>query len=276
MTAIQVAVLTPQNLEFKRTVACTLSEAVEYEPEGIYTVARTYTGNRVLCLDVHLDRLEESARLENIPLQLDRDALRRGLRDVLEKAGYGESRFRITIPRTDPAQIHITMEPMNPIPDEIRRSGVKTATLNAKRENPTAKTTRWMGQRNEARAGISADVYEVILLNEANELLEGSGSNVYFVLDGILRTADLSQVLNGISRRVLLASVGDLLPINETAITLDDLPKITDAFLTSSSRGVVPIVAINDQMLADGQPGELTLALQQQYDQWTEDHLESL
>ncbi|NJL93532.1 MAG: hypothetical protein HC915_07270 [Anaerolineae bacterium] len=49
-----------------------------------------------------------------------------------------------------------------------------------------------------------------------------------------------------------------------------------EAFLTSSSRGVLPIVMIDDQPIGAGAPGVLTRELQQRYDAWTEAHLEPI
>jgi hypothetical protein len=63
-----------------------LAELGRVEPPGVYTVARTYRSDQAVMLDAHLDRLEESARLENIPFQLDRKQLRTGLRNLLARA----------------------------------------------------------------------------------------------------------------------------------------------------------------------------------------------
>ncbi|PJF34267.1 MAG: hypothetical protein CUN49_16530, partial [Candidatus Thermofonsia Clade 1 bacterium] len=88
----------PEGLREAPYRADSLAEAVPYEPEGVYTITRTFNRDHVLMLDEHLDRLEESARLEDIPIQLDRAALRTALRTLIDQSGYAESRFRITVP----------------------------------------------------------------------------------------------------------------------------------------------------------------------------------
>ena len=97
-------------LENKRLIdapykADSLEDLNRLEPAGIYTVARTHYAMNIVLLDAHLDRLEESAALESIPLQMDRALLRDALRETLAAGGYENSRIRITIPRDKPDQI---------------------------------------------------------------------------------------------------------------------------------------------------------------------------
>lgn len=277
MATIETGILTPDGFQFTRTLACDLGEAAQYEPEGVYTITRTYQKDQALLLDAHLDRLEESARLENIDLHLDRTALRKALRTLIEKSGYAESRFRITVPRDNPANIHLASEPLKKVSEATRQNGVKVALITTQRHNPTAKTTNWMHQRQEATASVPYDMYESILVSAAGELLEGTGSNFYAILDGTLRTAG-ENVLNGISRKTLLAVVEEtrMLPLALKAITVNDLPAISEAFITSSSRGVIPVVEIDGKPVADGKPGQFTLDLQRCYDSWTDAHLEAI
>jgi branched-chain amino acid aminotransferase len=272
---IQTAILTPQGLQATPYQAGSLKEAEPYEPEGVYTVARTFQRDKALLLDAHLDRLEESARLENIPLQLDRKALRGALRQLIERSGNAESRFRITIPREHPEQIYLALEPLNPVPAEVRQKGVRVATSHLHRDNPVAKTTAWMSQRQAAFDQLNMPVYEVMLVNERGEILEGTTSNFYAVFNGELRTAG-EGVLSGISRRALLQCIGDLLPLKLQAVTINDIPHLSETFLTSSSRGVIPIIDIDGAMIGDGQPGVITRELSRRYDAWTEAHLEPI
>jgi branched-subunit amino acid aminotransferase/4-amino-4-deoxychorismate lyase len=73
-----------------------------------------------------------------------------------------------------------------------------------------------------------------------------------------------------------MAVAPDVLPVHEAAPNLADLPRFQEAFLTSSSRGVIPIVRIDDQIIGDGHPGPLTRTLSGRYDAWAEAHLEPI
>ncbi len=137
-----------------------LRDLAEQEPEGVYTVTRTYRETKVVLFDAHIDRLEESAALEGIPLELDRSLVRASLRSLIKESGYGDCRMRITIPRDAAEEILIGVEPLPDIPPKIKEQGVRTATVSLSRANPRAKSNAWLGQRGLARQQLPPDVYE--------------------------------------------------------------------------------------------------------------------
>lgn len=269
MTPIPTVILTPNGLTPTPYVVHSLAEAVAYEPLGVYTVARTFHGDRALLLDAHLDRLEESARLVDIPLKLDRARLRAALRDLLHEANYPDAKFRITIPRENPECIYLALEPFQPVPQSVQEQGASVITVPMVRSNPVAKTTDWMTIRRPAYDSLPPGVYEGILVSSDGRLLEGLSSNFYAVLDGTLYTAG-DGVLKGITRRAILSIAPAIVPVKLEALHIDDLPRISEALLTSSGRGVVPITIINGQPVGSGQIGPIVAALRDQYDEWTE------
>ncbi len=252
-----------------------LSELARLEPAGVYTVARTYHGDRAVMLDAHVRRLEESARLEAIPVQLDREALRAGLRRLLAQAAFPEARFRITVPSQQPAPILLAAEPLPTATAALRQDGVAVATVHITRANPRAKSNVWIAAREQAAARLPPGIYEGIVLSEQDELLEGFSSNFYAVADGELRTSE-QHMLYGIARRIVLEVAAGLLPLRLEPVRRGDVGGLSEALLSSSGRGVVPIVQIDGQPVGDGEPGEITRALQAGYDDWVERHLEPI
>lgn len=272
---IPTYVLTPGGLVPTEYRVTSLAEAVTHEPDGVYTVARTFFGDRALLLDAHLDRLEESARLVGIPLRLDRARLRAALRDLLHRAGYPDAKFRITVPYAHPDQIYLALEPYRPVPDAIMRQGAHVITVPAMRTNPDAKTTDWMTQRRAAYENLPPGVYEGVMVSKDGCLLEGLSSNIYGVLDGVLRTAG-DGVLAGITRRAMYEIAPQVLPVRPVPLHINDIPSVTEAMLTSSSRGIVPITRINEQPVGDGTVGPVVRRLQALYDRWTEARAEPI
>lgn len=268
------AILTPTGLHPRQTEATSLKALTAEEPEGVYTVSRTYPEAKALLLDAHLDRLEESARLEAINLMLDRPKLRAALRDLIPDKAQSY-RFRITVPQARPDTLYLALETLTPVPDEIRQMGAKTQTVSTTRQNPLAKSTAWMSQRGIAGKHLADTTYEGLLVDDNGYMLEGMSSNFYAIKGGTLYTAG-EGILKGIARRALLESVGELCAVELTPINISDLETIDEAFLTSSSRGVVPIVQIDEQIIGDGQPGQKTRQLAARYDAWTEAHLEPI
>ncbi|MCJ7567398.1 MAG: aminotransferase class IV [Anaerolineales bacterium] len=255
--------------------ASSLEELNRLEPAGIYTVARTHYATNIVMLDAHLDRLEESAELESIPLQLNRASLRGALRETLAACGYENARLRITISRDDPNQILIAAEPLRGVPSEIVSNGAEVATHCIARPNPRAKSNAWIGLRTEASRSLPEHVYEGVVCNSSGELLEGFSSNFYAVKDGKLWTAG-DNVLFGIARKIILVVAQDLLPLHLHPVMIKDIPSMQEAFLSSSSRGLVPIVKIDGRVVGEGKPGPYTLEITRRYNSWVEENLEPI
>lgn len=268
---IPTYILTPHELRPTDYRVRSLAEAVTHEPRGVYTVARTFYGNRALLLDAHLDRLEESAQLVGIPLRLDRDRLRVALRELITHARYPDAKFRITVPRERPDCIYLALELFTPVPDHIMQQGAHVITLPLVRENPDAKTTDWMSARRPAYASLPPGVYEGMMVTADGWLTEGLSSNVYGVLNGVLRTAG-QGVLAGITRRAIYEIAPEVLPIRTAPLHVNNIPHLSEALLTSSGRGVVPITRIDDVPVENGQVGPITRRLQALYDDWTATH----
>ncbi|MEA1977799.1 MAG: aminotransferase class IV [Chloroflexota bacterium] len=252
-----------------------LDDLKRFEPAGIYTVSRTYYATKAVMLDAHLDRLEESAALESIPLHLDRVRLREALRDTLAAGGYENARFRITISRDNRNQILLAAESLKEVPAEILTNGAEVAAHCITRQNPLAKSNAWMGLRAEASKAFAEHIYEGIVCNSRGELLEGFSSNFYAVKNKKLWTAG-DHVLFGITRKIILDITPDLLPSHLHPVTIEDLPSMQEAFLSSSSRGVVPIVKIDNHIIGEGRPGPFTMEITRRYDSWVEENIEPI
>jgi branched-chain amino acid aminotransferase len=272
MAPILTAILTPDGLQPTPYEADSLADAVNYEPGGVYTVTRTFRHDHALLLDAHLDRLEQSAELAQIPLNLDRDRLRTALRELIHQAGFPDTRFRITIPADRPDHVFFALEPRQPVPADVKQNGAHLKIVSLRRVNPVAKTTDWMHKRHTA---LPSDVYEGLMVNEDGYILEGLSSNFYGVLDGRLYTAP-DGVLEGIARRAILELAPEILPVELRALHRNDVPRLAEAMMTSSNRGVVPVTRIDRQPVGDGTIGPFTIAIQQAYEHWCEMHIEPI
>ena len=266
--------LTPDGLVALPGDADTLQQAAQDEPDGVYTVSNTQQGQRVLLLDAHLDRLEESAAREGFALQLPRARLRQALRSMIAEAGFGEVRFRLSVPRAAPQELLITLEPWQPPQEGLRRVGVRCVVApELTRHNPAAKGSAWLQQRR--RFSLPPGCYEGLLTDPAGHILEGFSSNFYAVLAGELRMA-AAGVLAGITRGIVLQLAPNILPVNLMPVHVDDLPELEEAFISSSSRGLIPVVQIDDVVIAGGRPGQRTRAISRSFQRHVALELETL
>lgn len=272
-----IRLLTPEGLQPITYAAESLADAVSHEPaDGIYTVTNTYHTTKTLKLHAHLDRMEDSARRAGISLQLDRTRLRHALREMILDAGYGDVRFRLTVGARNPASVLISLEPYHPPADDLIQVGVRCITApNSARQNAEAKTTGWMSARQRLADAMPPDIYDTFLLDTNGNILEGLASNFYATLYGVLYTAG-SGVLKGISRQIVLHVAPPILPVNESPAHVSQIPRMEEAFLSSSSRGIIPVIEIDGIPIGGGIPGENTRRLRTAYQSWVNDHLEEL
>ena len=272
-----IRILKPDGLYPAPYAADSLADAARHEPdEGIYTVTNTYEQFKVLKLEAHLDRMEDSARRAQIALQLNRPRLRKALRELIAEADYGDVRFRVTVGKDEPDAFILSVEPFTPPSGALISQGVRViSAANSARHNAAAKTTDWMHSRQALADAMLPGIYDTFLLDAAGNIMEGLSSNAYVIQDGVLRTAG-SGVLPGIAQQIVFEIAESILPLRRDAARIADLALFEEAFLTSSSRGIIPVVEIDGHSLGDGTPGPLTRALRQAYDEWVARHLESL
>lgn len=257
--------------------ADSLAEAVQHEPrDGVYTVASTMDTYRVVKLSAHLDRLTDSAQREGISYSLPHDVLRAGLRDLITLAGYGDVKFRVTVTRDTPNEPILSVEPFGGYPSTWYNDGVKVITVpNSARHNAAAKGTNWMHERKAIDSTMPEDVHTAILLDERGYLLEGTGSSFYAVLRDTLYTA-IENVLPATSQQVVFGIAPDIMPLVRRPVHMDDVPNLQGAFISSSSRGIVPVIQIDEVVIGDGKPAPIVQQLRAAYEQWMHDHAESL
>jgi branched-chain amino acid aminotransferase len=230
--------------------------------DGVFETIKVVRGEP-FALTRHLERLARSATGLGLP-EPDQDALRKGTSDVVAAAPpWPLGRIRITY-----------TSGVGPLGSD-RGSDGPTATIIAAEQKPfpaTADVTVVPWPRNERGplSGLKTISYadnamalayakergggEAIFGNLAGNLCEGTGSNVFVVKDGRLITPPLSSgCLAGVTRALTLEWCGG----EEADLTLEDFYAADEAFLTSTTRDVQPIRAVDDVVLPSA-PGPVT------------------
>lgn len=261
--SVRVYRLTSQELRLTDQTGLTLDAVSLRLPNGAYTTLRTYDTDRISGLSAHLQRLIESSQLLQRPYPIDLGALRSALRDVIARERLLAVRLRITVP-LDVDQIFISVEPFEVYPAEFYQRGVRCATTRLSRHTPQAKATDFIAPSRETKAAIDPGIHELLIVNRTGEILEGISSNFYAVADGVLRTAG-KDVLEGITRRIVLQEAAAVLPIEYRPVRVAEFKRVAEAFITSSSREVMPVIQIDDQIIGSGHPGSITQTLLEKY-----------
>ncbi|WP_411125402.1 aminotransferase class IV [Streptomyces sp. x-19] len=229
--------------------------------DGVFETVKAERG-RAFALTRHLERLATSARGLGLPAP-DLDEVRRGCTAVLDANPMALGRLRITYTGG--------LSPLGSDRGEAGPTLVVAASEAARRSDTTAAVTvPWTRNERGALAGLKTTSYgenvvalararergasEALFANTVGALCEGTGSNVFVVLDGELHTPPLaSGCLAGITRALTVAWAG----AKETDLPWDVLESAEEIFLTSTLRDVQAVTRIDDRQLADV-PGPVT------------------
>lgn len=241
-------------------------------PSGFYTTFRTFDHRRrVLGLRLHLQRLYAPARCQGIQPAVEEGRLRQRMAEVLSGFPY-EARVRTIL--THQGELYLAIEPFSPLPHEVYSQGVRVITVPLRRIRPTLKATSFIETSQQARQRVQeSGAFEALMIFRGR-ILEGLTSNFFYMRDGCLRTARRG-VLPGVTRRIVLRLArGRGIEVQYRSLELAELSQISEAFLTSSSRGVVPIVQIDDHRVGEGRVGKITYCLSSAYEDYWRRHAE--
>jgi D-alanine transaminase len=102
---------------------------------------------------------------------------------------------------------------------------------------------------------------------EEGYVTEGTSNNAYFVKDGVIVTRPLSNdILHGITRKAVLRLAEEAqMKIEERLFTIDETKEADEAFTTSASAFVMPVVEVDGVALGDGTPGPIAKRLREIY-----------
>lgn len=238
-----------------------VAEASAALPSGAYSTLRTYAGTKLLRLPQHVARLNESAALQGVDGRLGEAEARAAIALALREAGNPESRLRLT---WAPPVFYVSVEAFHPLPEALYRDGVACATAPVRRENPHSKDTRFMATAQAAHAALPPGTHEGLMVAEDGAVLEGLSSNFFAIAGGVLRTEG-ERVLLGVTRSLVLEVARPVLPLEPRALRQAELGQATEAFITSVSRGILPVVAIDGAPVGDGRPGSVTRELMRRF-----------
>ena len=242
--------------------ASTLDEMTRNLPDGFYTTFTTLeSGTKVHGLQMHIDRLYSPAHGLGLDPAVDETTLRAKVTSLVRENLPNESRVRLILIKETGA-IYAGVQPFEPLPEIIREKGVHVITAEMAREDPHIKNSGFISLSNFQRQRLGSDVFEVLMVKNG-KILEGITSNFHGIRGNSIITAHRG-ILPGVTRAtVLKLAKGQGMIIEYRAPHLHE--KLSEAFLTSSSRGVIPIVSIDGRPVGEGRVGEQTKSLSKAY-----------
>jgi len=238
---------------------------------GVYTAMRTFEGHKFLALDQHLQRTEDSIASLGWEYEFDQTRIRRALDQICRQGGIGDKRIRIDVlaaPATAYASSRrelIACMPFTPPDEVLYRQGAHTVTCaDIERLDPKVKSAEF-SRRRQAYISTDAAIHEQLLVDGKGRILEGFSSNFYAVKQGCLYTAAAGVLAGTVRTIVLQLAARAAVPVVHEAVALSALGDFQEAAISSSSRGLMPVVRIDNRVIGTGRPGPVINALMQHY-----------
>lgn len=247
--------------------------------DGVYEVVPSYDGKLVGFLP-HLQRMNEGLEAISIATGWSEQQWLDLCLKLIQKNGAGDLGIYLQISRgTYETRSHRFPDKVNPtifafcfeIPPApvADKSLARTYTVSTARDirwdRRDIKSTSLLGNVLHYQQGVDQGNQETLLFNERNELTEASSCNAFIVKDGTVITPPLDhEKLPGITRQILIDVLRNdgKIPVEERTVSMTEVSEADEVWITSSSREIAPVIAIDSKPVGDGQVGDIWLAAQ--------------
>ena len=247
--------------------------------EGVYETLRTYN-RRLFLYDRHARRLRRSAAMIALDVAFTDEELLHAIDRTTARAGFdGEAYVRVLVTRgvgeltydpqaTPTHTLVIIVKPQVDPSPATYRDGVRVAIVDIVRNhpgsvNPMIKSNNLMNNALAMQEAIRRGAFEGVMRNYRGELTECTTANLFIVKGGVALTPPIEAgLLPGITREFMF-EIGraNSIDVREAVLRDEDLYGADEAFLTSTTREAIPIVAVDDRTIGSGKPGPVTLTL---------------
>jgi branched-chain amino acid aminotransferase len=239
---------------------------------SVFESLRTYD-RRPFHLDEHLTRLYRSAQLIDLDIPYSREQITTIVREVIERNAYKHATIRIFVtggetedtilPSGKPVLI-VLITPLGERDMQRFAHGSRVITTHLQRIMPEAKTNNYVAAVRTLKEAARRNASDALFVNEQDHVLEATRSN-FFIFRGDTLVTPRQGILIGVTRNVVLDLARGRFPVEERPILFDELAQAGEAFITSSSKEILPIVQIDDLVIGNGKPGPRTYELEQRF-----------
>ena len=228
-----------------------------------------------LFFEDHVDRFFTSAERLRLKCPVGKNHLKSMIIELIAANNIKNSGIRMVLTGGESPNgyaignptLFVINEPINPLPENHFSEGIRLISHEYLRDLPEVKTINYlMGiyLTPEIQAKGATDV----LYHWNGKISELTRSNFFIVDKNDTIVTPGNGILKGINRMHLLSVAGKHFKVEERDIFMDELKIAREAFITGTTKKVMPVVQVDDLKIGDGKPGETTMKLQQLYDDY--------
>lgn len=248
----------------KSKAAISISDLAIQRGYGIFDFFRT-NQNQPVFLEDHLDRFFYSASEMNLNSFFNRDQIRNLIFELIAKnnipdsgikilltGGFSEDGYTLSQPNLVITQTAFTFN------HELFNKGIELICYQHQRQLPHIKTIDYL-QAILLQPYITEKGADDVLYHDQMQITECPRSNFFLVTGDDQVVTPAKNILKGITRKKLLELSG--FSISACDVTLNDLKHAKEAFITSTTKNILPVLKIDGQVIGNGKPGKITTSL---------------
>ena len=252
---------------------------------GVFEGVRAYStpeGTKIFRLNDHTKRLFESAKAVNMKIPFSEQEINEAQKEVFRVNELDEGYIRPMCfygsegmgLRADNLKVHCMVaawEWPSYMSPEVFEKGINIKISSYKREtgNIVSRSKvngNYVTSIMALQEAMNEGYDEALLLDDEENISEGSGENFFIVKNKILFTPDLDASLDGITRKSIISLAEELnIKVEIKKIKLQDVLVADELFFTGTAAEVVPIRSVDKKLISNGERGEITTILQKNY-----------
>jgi branched-chain amino acid aminotransferase len=250
--------------------------------DGVFEGIRVY-GGKIFRLAEHLERLYDSAKAIWLTIPMPREELASITEEAVRRSGIAEAYIRHVVTRgvgdlgLDPRKcpkpsVLIIVDTIKLWPEQVYEAGLNVVTAGTpipQRESlsPRVKSLNYLAHILAKIEGIHAGADEVLMLDSAGAVAEGSGQNLFVVKNGLLRTPPpYAGILKGVTRDVVIELAAQAgYEVQESILNRYDVYTADEAFFTGTASELVAIRQVDGRVIGTGKAGPVTRDLRARF-----------
>ncbi len=253
--------------------------------DGVYEVTAV-RGGRLVDNDWHMERLERSLSELRIRMPMARDAIAMVMGETVRRNRVRNGIVYLQIsrgvatrdhafpPDALPPALIMTAKSTPPPNPEVIENGVKVVSVpDIRWTRRDIKSISLLPNCLAKQTARENAAYEAWQVEPGGEVTEGASTNAWIIDQGgtLITHPVENAILNGITRRRLIElAKAQGIPVEERRFSITEAKQAREAFLTSTTSFVTPIVEIDDKVIGNGKPGTISLQLRALYQGYVE------
>ena len=239
---------------------------------GVFDYLRTYNGKPFL-FEEHVDRFEKSAILSGLRVPISRTEIKNIIASLLKKNNVKDAGIRMALTggesddgldwNAKTPTFFILIQALHAYDMKMYEKGASLITSEFQRENPGAKTNNYLTRIKLSPKLLKKKAQEVLYIKDGI-VLEGATCNIFaFVGNSLITPKD--DILLGTRRALVIGLAKKYFKVRERQLTKKELENADEAFITSTTRDIMPVTKIDDKKIGSGQVGDNTKKLMELY-----------